>query len=165
MVSPIPGTRYPDHPVFWPNPPRLLRIQYPWRAGAGKLEQEEGTTTGRDVVAKDVSELAAVVERHTGADGDFETAIPGLWHYRSPTPSEEHPVVSVPSLCVVTQGAKEVAVGGETYRYDPAQSLLVSVDMPALTHVADATADRPCLAIRIPIDPAVVGELLAAGLA
>ena len=116
-------------------------------------------------MAKDVSELAAVVERHTGADGDFETAIPGLWLYRSSTPSEEHAVVYVPSLCVVTQGAKEVAVGGETYRYDPAQSLLVSVDMPALTHVADATADRPCLAIRIPIDPAVVGELLAEGLA
>jgi hypothetical protein len=47
------------------------------------------------------------------------------------------------------------------YRYDPAQPLLVSVDMPALTHVANATADRPCVAVRIPIDPAVVGELLA----
>ena len=69
----------------------------------------------------------------------------------------------VPSLCVVAQGAKEVVVGGEAYRYDPAQSLLVSVDMPALTHVAEATPDRPCLAVRIPIDPAVVGELLADG--
>jgi len=114
-------------------------------------------------VTKDVTTLAATVERHTGADGDCQTAIPGLWLYRSSTPSEEHAVVYVPSLCVVAQGAKEVVVGGQAYRYDPAQSLLVSVDMPALTHVADATADRPCLAIRIPIDPAVVGELLADG--
>ena len=114
-------------------------------------------------MTKDVTTLAAAVERHTGADGDYETAIPGLWLYRSSTPSEEHAVVYVPSLCVVTQGAKEVEVGGQTYRYDPAQSLLVSVDMPALTHVATATSDRPCLAIRIPIDPAVVGELLADG--
>lgn len=109
--------------------------------------------------------LAAAVERHTREDGDRETAVPGLWLYRSSTPSEKHAVVYVPSLCVVAQGAKEVVVGGQVYRYDPAQSLLVSVDMPALTHVADATPDRPCLAIRIPIEPAVVGELLADGTA
>lgn len=107
--------------------------------------------------------LSAVVERHTRTDGDHETAVPGLWLYRSSAPSEEHAVVYVPSLCVVMQGAKEVVVGGQAYRYDPAQSLLVSVDMPALTHVADATPDRPCLAVRIPIDPAVVAELLADG--
>jgi AraC-like DNA-binding protein len=115
------------------------------------------------VAINDVTILAAAVERHTGEDGDYETTVPGLWLYRSSTPSEEHAVVYVPSLCVVTQGAKGVVVGGEAYRYDPAQALLVSVDMPALTHVADATADRPCLAVRVPIDPAVVGELLAEG--
>lgn len=115
------------------------------------------------MATKDAITLAVAVERHTQADGDYETAIPGLWLYRSSTPSEEHAVVYVPSLCVVTQGAKEVVVGGQVYRYDPAQSLLVSVDMPALTHVANATPDCPCLAVRIPIDPAVVGELIADG--
>jgi AraC-like DNA-binding protein len=111
----------------------------------------------------DVMAVAEAVERHARSDGDHETAVPGLWLYRSSTPSEEHQVVYVPSLCVVAQGAKEVLVGGEVYRYDPAQSLLVSVDMPASTRVAGATADRPCLAIRVPIDPAVVGEFLADG--
>ena len=105
--------------------------------------------------------LAATVERHTREDGEYETAIPGLWLYRSSAPSEEHAVVYVTSLCVVAQGAKGVSVGGQVFRYDPAQSLLVSVDMPALTHVAEATAERPCLAIRIPIDPTVVSEFLA----
>lgn len=95
------------------------------------------------MATKDAVTLAAAVVRHTGADGDYETAVPGLWLYRSSTASEEHAVVYVPSLCVVTQGAKEVVVGGQVYRYDPAQSLLVSVDMPALTHVADATPDLP----------------------
>src|SRR5215210_7836189 len=113
------------------------------------------------MATKDAIKLAAAVEGHTRADGDYETAVPGLWLYRSSTPSEEHAVVYVPSLCVVAQGAKEAVVGGQVYRYDPGQSLLVSVDLPALTHVADATPTRPCLAVRIPIDPAVVGELLA----
>jgi hypothetical protein len=112
---------------------------------------------------KDLMAITAAVERHTLADGDQETAVPGLWLYRSFTPSVEYPVVYVTSLCVVAQGAKEVAVGRAVYRYDPAQSLLVSVDLPASTRVADATPARPCLAVRVPIDPAVVGELLADG--
>ena len=57
---------------------------------------------------KDLTALAAAIERHTGADGDHETAVPGLWLYRSSMPSEEHAVVYVPSLCVVAQGARAV---------------------------------------------------------
>src|SRR5687768_10957598 len=99
-------------------------------------------------MAKDLIPICAAVERHMCFDGEYETAVPGLWLYRSSAPTDTHPVVYVPSLCVVPQGAKEVVVGGEAYRYDPAQSLLVSVDMPANTSVTEATADRPCLAIR-----------------
>jgi AraC-like DNA-binding protein len=115
------------------------------------------------MATKDLEKIAEAIERHTRADGDYETAVPGLWLYRSSTPSEESAVVYVPSLCVVAQGAKEVVVGGEPYRYDPAQSLLVSVDLPATSRVAEATSGSPCLAARVPIDPAVVGELLADG--
>jgi AraC-like DNA-binding protein len=117
------------------------------------------------VSTKHLTTLASAVDRHTEVDGDYETAVPGLWLYRSSSPSVRRAVVYVPSLCVVAQGAKEVIVGGERYRYDPAQSLLVSVDLPATTRVADATANRPCLALRVPIDTAVVGELLAEGAA
>ena len=68
------------------------------------------------MATKDAMTLAAAVERHTRADGDYETAVPGLWLYRSSTPSEEHAVVYVPSLCVVTQGAKEVEVVPRPHR-------------------------------------------------
>ena len=71
----------------------------------------------------------------------------------------------VPALCIVVQGAKEVVVGGEAYRYDAARSLLVSVDLPASTRVVEASPERPCLAIRISLDLTVVGELLADGTA
>jgi AraC-like DNA-binding protein len=125
----------------------------------------KGNGRGQDVATRDLSTLAAAVERHTRADGDHETAVPGLALYRSSAPTEQNAVVYVPSLCVVVQGAKEVAVGGEAYRYDPAQSLLVSVDLPASTRVADASVARPCLAVRIPVEPAVVGEFLADGTA
>lgn len=115
------------------------------------------------MATEDVGRLAAAVEKHTGADGEFETAVPGLRLYRYSTPSEEPGGAYEPCLCVVAQGAKEVSLGGQALRYDAAQSLLVSVGVPALIYVTDATVDRPCLGVRVPIDPAVVGEFLADG--
>lgn len=66
-----------------------------------------------------------------------------------------------PSICIVAQGAKEVLLAGEVYRYDPAHALLVSVDLPISARVVEATRARPCLAVRLSLDPSVVGELLA----
>lgn len=107
--------------------------------------------------------LLAAVLRHAPADGSYGTDLPGLTLYRSSKPTTHDAVVYIPSLCVIVQGAKEVVVDSQAYRYDPAQSLVVSVDMPAATRVIEATANRPCLAIRFEIDAADVGEFLADG--
>jgi AraC-like DNA-binding protein len=66
-------------------------------------------------------------------------------------------------LCAIAQGAKEVLLGNEPYRYGPAQWLLASVDLPAAARVVEASPGRPCLVARISLDPATVGELLADG--
>jgi hypothetical protein len=115
------------------------------------------------VASTDLIELAEAVERHTATDGSYDTVVPGLTLYRSSAPSDHDAVVYVPCLCIIAQGAKEVIVGGQAYRYDPAQSLLVSVDLPAATRVVEASPGRPCLAVRVELDPTVVGELLADG--
>jgi AraC-like DNA-binding protein len=69
-----------------------------------------------------------------------------------------------PSLCLVAQGAKEVLLADETYRLDPAQSLLVSVDLPVAARVVEASPGCPYLGVRLVLDPAVVGEFLADGM-
>jgi AraC-like DNA-binding protein len=107
------------------------------------------------------SNLASAVERHAGTDGTQATAVPGLALYRASCVSEHDATVYEPSWCVIVQGAKEVVVGGETFRYDTSHSLLVSVDLPALSRVIEASAKRPCLAVRVALDLAVIGELLA----
>src|SRR4051812_40781078 len=76
-------------------------------------------------------------------------------------PTDPVALVVEPSLCVVAQGAKEVYLAGEVYRYDPAHSLLVSVDLPISARVIEATPARPCLAVRLSLDLSVVGALLA----
>jgi AraC-like DNA-binding protein len=101
------------------------------------------------------------IERHAPADGVRDMALPGLTLARRPTPTDPVAVVVEPSLCIVAQGAKEVYLAGEAYRYDPAHSLLVSVDLPISARVVEASHARPCLAVRVCLDPSVVGELLA----
>ena len=109
----------------------------------------------------ELSRLVAAIGRHVPADGVCGTAVPGLILARNPTPTDPVALVVDPSLCIVAQGAKEVFLGGEVYRYDPAHSLLVSIDLPMSVRVAEASPARPCLAVRLSLDPAVVGELLA----
>ncbi len=113
---------------------------------------------------EELAKLAAAVERQTAADGGYDTAVPALRLSRFSAPSDLVALVYEPSLCVVAQGAKEVLLADETYRLDPAQSLLVSVDLPVSARVVEASPGRPYLGVRLALDPAVVGELLADGL-
>jgi AraC-like DNA-binding protein len=118
---------------------------------------------GADVATNESAKLAAAVERHTTVDGAHDTAVPALRLTRLSAPSDCVAIVFEPSLCIIAQGAKEVLLGDETFRYDPAHSLLVSVDLPVSAQVVEASRDCPYLGIRISLDVAVVGELLADG--
>lgn len=109
----------------------------------------------------ELARLVAAIERHTPPDGICDTPIRGLLIARQPRPTDPRTLVVDPSLCIVAQGAKEVLLAGEVYRYDPAHSLLVSVDLPISARVVEATPARPCFAVRLSFDSAVVGELLA----
>jgi AraC-like DNA-binding protein len=109
----------------------------------------------------ELAKLALAIERQLPADGAYDMAVPGLKLSRLCAPSDLVALVYEPSLCVVAQGAKEVLLADETYRLDPAQSLLVSVDLPVDARVIEASSSRPYLGVRIALDPAVVGEVLA----
>jgi AraC-like DNA-binding protein len=110
-----------------------------------------------------LDELATLIERQTGDDGSHETAIAELTLTRYSAPSEPNVVLYEPSLCLVAQGGKQVLLAGEVYRYDRAHFLLVSVDLPVATQVIEASPRAPYLALRVALDPAVVGELMADG--
>jgi AraC-like DNA-binding protein len=113
------------------------------------------------VATDELKKLTAAIERHTPPDGICGTALPGLILARNPKPTDPISLVVDPSICIVAQGAKEINLAGEVYRYDPAHSLLVSLDLPISARVVEATPARPCLAVRLSLDPSVVGELLA----
>lgn len=111
----------------------------------------------------ELTKLADAIGRHTSGEGGLQTPVPELLLARRTAASDLQAVTYEASLCVVAQGAKEVQLAGERFRYDPAHSLLVSVDVPVSARVVEASPARPCLAVRVTLDPAVVNELLAGG--
>jgi hypothetical protein len=110
---------------------------------------------------EDLSKFVAAVERHAVTDGVYNTAVTVLKISRFSAPTDLAALVYEPCWCVVARGSKEVLLADETYRLDVAQSLLVSVDLPVAARVVEASRVRPYLAVRISLDPAVVGELVA----
>ena len=106
------------------------------------------------------TELVELLERRTGTDGRHETVIPELKLYRFSKPSEPAVVLQEPAVYVVVQGRKQVMVGGETYVYDPSQYLAVSVDLPAVGNVIEASPDKPYLCMTLAVDPRELAALI-----
>jgi AraC-like DNA-binding protein len=109
-------------------------------------------------------ELAEQIARHGAKDGRIEAA-PGLFLLRYSLPVGPLYAVSEPSFCVIAQDSKEVLLGDERYRYDASHYLLVSAGLPVVGHILEASKERPYLAVRLVLDPAVVtAVLMEAGL-
>lgn len=100
--------------------------------------------------------LAPLIERWLPEDGLLDTDLPGLTLYRVSAPIEPIHQVYEPALCVVARGAKTVLLGDKSYRYDPGQYLLVSVDLP----VAGQPIEFPYCAFKLNLSPTVIAEVM-----
>jgi AraC-like DNA-binding protein len=105
-------------------------------------------------------EIAALVREYSSGDGIHATAIPGLHCIALSAPHMQLPNVYQPSICVIVQGAKQVLLAEEIYRYAPPQFLAVSVDLPLVGQVIDASRDAPYLCLAIDIDVRQIAELI-----
>ena len=104
--------------------------------------------------------LAAKLVRYAPHAGVHRTPIAEVMLACSHSPSQPLASVYEPCLCIVVQGRKRALVGNEVYVYDPLNYLVVSVTLPARTHIIDATPEQPYLCLRITMDIGVIGELL-----
>lgn len=105
------------------------------------------------------NELISLVSRHCPQDGVIELA-PGVVVYRSSAPFGPLYRASDASFCLIAQGAKEVMLGKERYRYGPSQYLLATAGLPLVSHITDATADRPFLGMKVVLDQALVASVV-----
>jgi AraC-like DNA-binding protein len=106
------------------------------------------------------SELARLIAQHIHTDGLQATAIPRLALLRSSQPSEPMPTVYEPALCVIGQGRKQVILGEDVYFYDTEQYLVVSVDLPVIGQVIQATLAEPYLCLKFDLDTNQLSALM-----
>jgi len=108
-----------------------------------------------------ITELSALIDRHVVGTGICSTAMPHLSLIRADAPSTPTPAVYEASLCLIAQGSKRVSIGEHSVVYDAAHYLLVSVELPLVGHVLDASPERPYLCCKIDLDAAILADLMA----
>jgi AraC-like DNA-binding protein len=115
-----------------------------------------------DLARQQLRELARLTVKYSKGDGIHPTLIQGLQCIRLSARHQELPHVYQPCVCVIVQGAKQVLLEEEIYRYTPMQFLAVSVDLPLLGQVTEASAESPYLCLAIDIDARTIADLITA---
>ena len=105
--------------------------------------------------------LASSVARLIGPAQKQATAIPRLTLHQRTAPTPACHVTYEPSVIIVVQGSKEVQIGKDLLTYDSSRYLLISVDLPTVTRVTEASDEAPCFAISLRLDISIVREFLS----
>jgi AraC-like DNA-binding protein len=103
-----------------------------------------------------------LVERLARAIRDDGTAEPlaGLRLRRASAPTGLGHGMSYLSLCMIAQGSKEIVLGDNRYRYDPAHYLIATAALPIASRIAEASPECPYLGLVLKLDPTLVGSVL-----
>jgi AraC-like DNA-binding protein len=107
----------------------------------------------------DQEELADRIARALPHDGTVEPQ-PGLHFRRHSKPGERVYGFYPAAFCVIAQGSKDIVLGGDVFRYDPAHYLISTMELPLTGEVVEATPEQPYLSFRLVLDPAVVTSVM-----
>jgi AraC-like DNA-binding protein len=105
--------------------------------------------------------ILAYTDAHpAAADGVYPTEIPGLGLIRGGRETPLQHAFYEPALIVVVQGSKELLLGDARFRYTAGHYLALSVGLPVLASITEATDDRPYLALAITLDLRLINDLM-----
>jgi AraC-like DNA-binding protein len=107
----------------------------------------------------ELARLKESITRHAG-HGLTPTALPGVSVLRSPAVTQPLGEVAEPALAVIAQGVKKTALNGRTFTYGAGQLTIVSVELPIVGHIAQATPDEPLLGFVLRLRPEKIAGLL-----
>jgi AraC-like DNA-binding protein len=105
-------------------------------------------------------ELSARVARLTPFDGIHQSALPPLALIRGSMPTVCMPVVFQPCLAIVVQGRKRAVLNDEVFHYDALNYLVVSVTLPGMGQVLEASPGHPYLSLRLNLDLEEIARLV-----
>src|SRR3546814_695641 len=104
-------------------------------------------------------ELIRLIEKNHREDGRWATAIPRRHLVRFSRPTERIHGCYEPAFCIVAQGRKRAMLGDRIFEYDRSRFLVVSVDVPVVGQIIDATPREPYLCLRLDLDRALLASL------
>ena len=103
--------------------------------------------------------LAGHIGRAVPDDGTIEP-MPGIRLTRASQSTEQIYATSKIAFCIIARGAKEIYLGGQLYRYDSKSYLLATAELPIKTVIFAAPEQGPYLALRVDLDPSLVGSVM-----
>lgn len=104
-------------------------------------------------------ELVEQIGQAITDDGEMHV-LDGVHLGRLSAPMDKVYSVLEPSLCIIAQGSKVVFLGDRRYQYDPFNYLLTTIELPRVSHVVEASRERPYLSLRLELDPNLVGSVM-----
>lgn len=104
-------------------------------------------------------ELVERIGQAITRDGELQP-LEGVHLGRLSAPLDKVYSVLEPSLCVIAQGSKVVFLGDRRYQYDPFNYLLTTIELPRISHVVEASREKPYLSLRMELDPNLVSLVM-----
>jgi len=103
--------------------------------------------------------LAEGIAHWTQHQDDYITPIANLYLYRRHEPTPAQVCLVEPSIVFVAQGAKQLVIGEQCYRYDATRFMVTALNLPGSSRVLEAQPDRPCLGLVYKLDLRTIAEL------
>lgn len=104
--------------------------------------------------------ITQLLDTEVEGEGYYVTPVPGLILMRASRPREPQSMTYRPKLCIVTQGAKEVMIADRVVRYGQGQALVVTVEVPVVSRIVEASGDTPFTGAVLDLDPDIILDVL-----
>lgn len=110
-------------------------------------------------MAELLNDVGVLIGRHCPSARP-DTAIAGLSLFRAVARGHQVNTIYQPTLCVVAQGRKQVALGDRLFEYDANNYMIVTVDLPVSGCIVEASERSPYLALSLDLDPLCIADLM-----
>lgn len=85
--------------------------------------------------------------------------LPGLRFFHRENPSNIEASIYEPALCLILQGSKITAIGDQSVRLAPGDSLVISHTLPVVSQITQASPQEPYLSVVLSLDLKLIHDL------
>ena len=104
--------------------------------------------------------LAQKIAKWSMNNNIHNTKISGLTLYQWDAPTEKTSYLLQPSICLIGQGRKRVILGDGIHEYDADHFLITSVELPVVSHVIEASSEKPFMGLTLDLDLRTIAQMI-----